>query len=671
MLRVLRWSAVLAGVVLTVGCSSGAENDDDGSDNPGSASGAHKCDEFVTALKSCGVATEASSTAGCEDELVSDCALDCVKAASCDEEAIFFCTADTPPGLGACLESCPRSSSIVEMVPAPISRATLATTSPTATTARTRPTAASPATTVRRSTSRPSATASPIVAAATTRSAASSSSAPPTLTRRSPRTRTRAAKRSRARSMHAAWSARGRSSARLRSRLASRTATQPPAARSSPTPGAAAPRARRSPPAPPSARSRTRATASRACRRSSCATGSPSARTRPTSRRAARRTAAATASSSRSNTSATERSRTARMVRTKRAAPRSSARSERVITREGFFSRSGVTRRWCARRRGGAALLAVVLSAGCESGGDPDGDPGGAGRHCDILAAKLVSCELADEDTGTAGCVDELISECRVACIADAPCRELDTYYCVGNTPPALSECFESCSPTFYDCPDGSGTYRIIDIRDGAADCDDGVDESDCTFTCDDGSTISRDFQCNDAANCPNAEDEENCLFVECVDPLVPPDPYEACEPFIAAIDNCGLLGEGIWYCSPTITPCHAECYGERELREGARRVLPQQRRRPEVDARLASCRTTFSCDGLPGLETVDVCDSVAHCEDGTDEPGDCGSFEAPTAGASRFSTGATERSPTAWTARTKRAARRCSALEQGPHPTR
>jgi hypothetical protein len=275
-----------------------------------------------------------------------------------------------------------------------------------------------------------------------------------------------------------------------------------------------------------------------------------------------------------------------------------------------------------------STLLIGIMLGACSSGGDPDSAPG----TCETLADKLVSCGLADESSGTAGCVDELLPDCEVACLTAASCPALDTYYCTDRQPPSLSDCFASCDTPAYECPDGSGFYRPRDICDGVVDCDDGADEADCTFTCRDGSSISKEYQCNGSANCPDGEDEEGCLFVECFDPPVPEDPYSACEPFIAAIDACGLLGEGIWYCSPHILPCHADCYAKASCEELVESYCGTSTDL-EVDACLASCSETYSCDGTPGLDSRDVCDGVAHCDDGTDEPASCGSFECADGG--------------------------------------
>jgi hypothetical protein len=288
--------------------------------------------------------------------------------------------------------------------------------------------------------------------------------------------------------------------------------------------------------------------------------------------------------------------------------------------------------------RWSAVLAFFSIAAGCSSGGDDDNEgdgpgPGSSGGTCEVLADKLKSCELASESATTTGCVDALLSECEVACVSGADCRALDTYLCNDIASQDLSDCFAACEPPSYECGDGSGTYSYFDICDDIADCDNAADEVDCYFACDDGSTISSDFRCDGFSDCPNNDDEpEDCLFIQCVDPPVPEHPYESCEPFIAAFDACGLVGEGIQYCSPQITPCLADCYEQASCEEiteahcGTGVTV-------ELDACLASCRQTFSCDGLPGLAGEDVCDGIAHCTDGTDEPEDCDSFECADGG--------------------------------------
>jgi hypothetical protein len=282
---------------------------------------------------------------------------------------------------------------------------------------------------------------------------------------------------------------------------------------------------------------------------------------------------------------------------------------------------------------GWSGVLVVVLSvAGCSSSDDDD-DQGpsssAGGGICAKLVDKLKSCDVADEASGTATCVDELISECVVDCLLESSCDDVGIFFCTPDTPAAFDSCRQTCTEPEFDCGDGSGSYPASFVCDGIADCGNGVDEADCGFTCNDQSTIDGSWQCDGIPDCLEAEDEADCLVLECtayLDPPIPADHHAGCEPFSAALADCGLLGEGPVFCSPAMTPCLADCYASQscaELTDTGCTGMPTQ---VLMDC-AAACPQTYSCDGVSGLAPDFVCDGVPHCDDGSDEPADCPTF--------------------------------------------
>jgi hypothetical protein len=105
MLRVLRWGAVISWMLIAAACSS--SSDDDGA-GPGSSNPSESgpCAELVDKLKSCDLATESSGTASCKDELIPECVVDCIVAASCEDVGLFFCTDQEPAAIASCRSSC-------------------------------------------------------------------------------------------------------------------------------------------------------------------------------------------------------------------------------------------------------------------------------------------------------------------------------------------------------------------------------------------------------------------------------------------------------------------------------------------------------------------------------------------------------------------------------------
>ncbi len=284
--------------------------------------------------------------------------------------------------------------------------------------------------------------------------------------------------------------------------------------------------------------------------------------------------------------------------------------------------------------RWSGVLLVVMSAAGCSSGdGDDDQGPSSStgGGVCAKLVDKLKSCDVADEVSGTATCKDELISECVVDCLLATSCDDLGVFFCTLDIPAGIDSCRQTCSEPEFDCGDGSGTYVASFTCDGVADCENGVDEADCGFTCNDGTSIEGSWQCDGVPDCPDVEDEADCLVLECTAYLDPPvpgaaDSHAGCEPFSAALADCGLLGDGPVFCSPEMTPCLAECYASQscaELTDAGCIGMPTQ---ALLDC-AAACPQTYSCDGASGLPPELVCDGIQHCFDGTDEPAECPTF--------------------------------------------
>jgi hypothetical protein len=281
--------------------------------------------------------------------------------------------------------------------------------------------------------------------------------------------------------------------------------------------------------------------------------------------------------------------------------------------------------------RWSAVLSGVVFTVACSSDGDGDDNPGSASsaRRCDQFVAELKSCGVATEESGTSGCVDELVSDCSLDCVKAASCEDEAIFFCTPDTPPDLGTCLASCPALEFDCGDGSGTYLGTYVCDGIADCENGVDEADCNITCDDGVSIPKAFQCDGVSDCSAGDDEVGCLFLECsayADPPIPEDAHAGCEPFKAALEACGLVSEGTIFCSPAITPCLADCYAAASCEEltdaGCTGAASEA-----LAACAAECPQSYSCDGTSGFSPELVCDSVTLCVDGTDEPTSCPTY--------------------------------------------
>lgn len=284
----------------------------------------------------------------------------------------------------------------------------------------------------------------------------------------------------------------------------------------------------------------------------------------------------------------------------------------------------------------GGVLLIFSLIAACSSGGDDaDGTGNGSEKlgNCETVVEKLVQCELVEKSDGPTGCEERLITDCLTECIVGADCTSLESAYCSDAPDTSLLACLRRCEVPEIACGDGVGTYTPAELCDGVVDCDNGADETNCTFTCNDGTTIPNGFQCDGLYHCPDGEDEADCLFVNCPpDPPIPDNPYEHCEAFMRAFDECGMIGEGLPYCSPQITECYANCYTNASCDEIVEAHCTDANETSLITC-LRSCPSTFSCDGLSGLSGEDVCDGIPHCEDGTDEPESCEHFECDDGG--------------------------------------
>jgi hypothetical protein len=277
----------------------------------------------------------------------------------------------------------------------------------------------------------------------------------------------------------------------------------------------------------------------------------------------------------------------------------------------------------------------LLVAVGCSSGSDNEDDAPGSGiiqGTCDAFASRLKSCHLTLEGSGKAGCVDKLLSQCAIDCLDAAPCDEVGTYFCTAASPPSFTACLQNCDAPELECGDGSGTYLAGEACDGVSKCSNGADEAGCQFLCDDGDTVPNDYQCDGTIDCANGEDEVGCLLFDCTgfsDPPIPEDAHAGCEPFKAALDACGLVSEGTVFCSPTITPCLADCYAAATCDELAD-VGCNGTTNSALEACAAACPQAYSCDGVSGFPFEWVCDGVALCVDETDELASCPTFACP-----------------------------------------
>lgn len=159
----------------------------------------------------------------------------------------------------------------------------------------------------------------------------------------------------------------------------------------------------------------------------------------------------------------------------------------------------------------GLAAVGAGAFAGCT---DDTGESYDGQALCEEISEVLRGCELLSE--GEPNCrlfADERYGECASACIRAATCDELRAQAC-DDVDNEAALCIDRCQAQWaiFECGDGNGVARELRC-DGARDCANGADESDCAapFDCGDGAQVAADLRCDGDDDCANAADEAGC----------------------------------------------------------------------------------------------------------------------------------------------------------------
>ncbi|XP_011662030.2 probable threonine protease PRSS50 isoform X1 [Strongylocentrotus purpuratus] len=171
--------------------------------------------------------------------------------------------------------------------------------------------------------------------------------------------------------------------------------------------------------------------------------------------------------------------------------------------------------------------------------------------------------------------------------------------------------------PADFECKNGNGTIPREWMCDGALDCLDMSDETECEctdrqFQCDNGRCILDIFHCDNVDTCGDGSDERYCSYFNCSDGQLVSNSV-VCDGVRDCINDesneiCAYDPETHYACAGGIRIPHSWlCDGSEDCHDGE-------------DERGCNCTSSqFQCDNRC-IHTDYVCDEIFDCEDQKDE---------------------------------------------------
>merc|ERR1719354_378681 len=200
--------------------------------------------------------------------------------------------------------------------------------------------------------------------------------------------------------------------------------------------------------------------------------------------------------------------------------------------------------------------------------------------------------------------------------------------------------CKAGCAADLFSCGDTDRVEMCLDtslVCDGNRDCTNGIDEANCTKSCDlnthylcaDGECLSgTDHECDFETDCFDGSDEVDCPAPNCEkeDQFMCNDQKKCilsmfkCDSHNDCFDgsdelNCTYPCNGGFFSCPTGIGCYREswmCDGHRDCPGGEDEL--------DCPAVVTCPESMFTCDDGDCIDYSMVCDRQVDCEDGSDE---------------------------------------------------
>ncbi|TRY92935.1 hypothetical protein DNTS_033821 [Danionella cerebrum] len=238
---------------------------------------------------------------------------------------------------------------------------------------------------------------------------------------------------------------------------------------------------------------------------------------------------------------------------------------------------------------------------------------------------------------------------CSHVCVAgpagpECQCLSTGNWYLANNGKDCIPDNGERCHADQFTCLDGTCLSQNWKC-DGYRDCPDGSDElervcafhtcSSSEFTCDNGGCVPLHYVCDYTNDCGDNSDEHGCPFPTCN-----PNTEFTCSngrcislDFVCdGINDCqdnGTTDEANCperTCAPGLVKCDTTniCIASGSLCDGINNCGDNSDENPLFCASRTCSAEQFQCDGGKCVPQLWVCDHVADCLDGTDEPPSC-----------------------------------------------